>query len=305
MQEYELVRKKGDPEQESRALWEEIFTEDCEAFLDYYYRYKVPDAWVYLLLFEGEAAAMLHLNPYLVWCNGTVRKAYYIVGVATKTEHRHRGCMARLLRQAIADATEEGCPFLFLMPADPAIYTPFGFRYGYVHQDVRPCPQLAQVLTAAEYKSASICLIMGGVHFRIMPYETEDAEALSGFAMAALQNNYRTFCVRDGAYYERLKAQLNSEGGELYVIRLNKDKNGKKVGAEEQIDGHTVWIAEQPEQIVGYFRLETGETPAVSEAVVTKEAQRLFDRKGEHPAIMFLGLNGMEVQVPCYFPEIV
>lgn len=285
MKEYELVRKKGDPEQESRILWEEIFTEDCESFLDYYYGYKVPESWIYLLRYRGNAVAMLHLNPYSVRCNGTVRKSYYIVGVATKAEHRHRGCMARLLRQAAQDATEEGCPFLFLMPANPAIYTPFGFRYGYVHQEIRLCPQLRQALTDTEQKTESILLTLQGASFWIAPYRKADADILSRFAMRILQERYKTFCIRDGAYFERLKAQLNSEGGELYVIRLR--------GAENEAE------------VAGYFRLEAGETPAIPEAVVTKEAQPLFERKGEHPAIMFLGLNSEEVPMPCYFPEIV
>ncbi len=121
----------GDMQQRTRALWEEVFAEDTGRFLDYYYREKAPRSQIHAL-FEGNgrAVAMVQLNPYAVLYHGEKRQSYYIVGVATAREYRRRGCMAFLLRRALAQARAEGCPFVFLMPADPAIYEPFGFRYG-------------------------------------------------------------------------------------------------------------------------------------------------------------------------------
>ena len=37
--------------------------------------------------------------------------------------------MRKLLRQTLQDARDRQEPFSFLMPADPAYYEPFGYRY--------------------------------------------------------------------------------------------------------------------------------------------------------------------------------
>ena len=48
----------------SRALYEEVFVEDEEAFVDAYYRIKAADNQILAVLEEGRIIAMLHRNPY-------------------------------------------------------------------------------------------------------------------------------------------------------------------------------------------------------------------------------------------------
>lgn len=114
--------------EKSRALYEEMFPEDEEAFVDAYYRIKAAANRILVLEEQKEMLSMLHLNPYRFWLRGSLVDSSYIVAVATRPQYRHKGCMRRLLTKALKDLYQEKQPFAFLMPAKEAIYTPFGFR---------------------------------------------------------------------------------------------------------------------------------------------------------------------------------
>ena len=58
--------RKLEPQEhgKTRALYEEVFSEDSRSFVDYYYTEKTRDNQIYVVEEEGEIQAMLHLNPY-------------------------------------------------------------------------------------------------------------------------------------------------------------------------------------------------------------------------------------------------
>ncbi len=112
----------------SRALYEEMFPEDEESFVDAYYKIKGDANRILVWEEEGELRSMVHLNPYRFRMRGRLVESTYFVAVATRPQYRHQGCMRRLLTRALEDLYEERQPFAFLMPAKEAIYTPFGFR---------------------------------------------------------------------------------------------------------------------------------------------------------------------------------
>ena len=61
----EVIRYLPDEEKNrTRALWERIFVEDSERFLDYYYHIKTADNEILVLERDGEILSMLQLNPY-------------------------------------------------------------------------------------------------------------------------------------------------------------------------------------------------------------------------------------------------
>ena len=116
------------PEEQERTkdLYREIFPEDTEAFLDFYYR-KRPKR-ILAMEEDGEMIAMLHLNPFLLSFFGKEIKASYIYAVATKKEKRRQGIMGELLRYAFQLLKEEGEAFCILIPVAESIYSPYGFR---------------------------------------------------------------------------------------------------------------------------------------------------------------------------------
>lgn len=112
----------------SRALYDEVFVEDADAFSELYYQIKAEDNQILVAEDNGAIVSMLHRNPYTFRFRGTSIPAEYIVAVATKVTYRHQGLMRELLTKALRDMYADGRPFTFLMPADEAIYTPFDFR---------------------------------------------------------------------------------------------------------------------------------------------------------------------------------
>ena len=116
------------PEEQERTkdLYREIFPEDTEAFLDFYYR-KRPKR-ILAMEEDGEMIAMLHLNPFQLSFFGKEITASYIYAVATRKDKRKQGIMGELLSYSFQLLKEEGEAFCFLLPVMEQIYTPYGFR---------------------------------------------------------------------------------------------------------------------------------------------------------------------------------
>ena len=196
----------------TRSLWEEVFREDTKSFVDYYYTHK---AWRNICLVmkdEDDIVSMVHLTPYdmcIVRDHDNRDKnfweelsAFYIVGVATKELHRHKGYMTLLLENAFSYMRENGVSLAFLMPANPAIYEPFGFQYIYARTDYQFCPELITETENLELRRAT----------------HKDCQMLASYAMEQLSETYRFFLKRDPSYYDILLKELASENGGLYLI---------------------------------------------------------------------------------------
>ena len=287
-----IIKQKGDPSGESRHFWETVFTEDTKEFLDYYYSNKVPDANFYFLTDREEVVSMLHLNPYQIRWHGKKCTAYYIVAVATKEAYRHRGCMRALLQEAVRDAEAGQCPFLFLMPADPAIYEPFGFSYVYAHALYEPADkEIAQAIRTAVLQGSTQAVRTAVLQdnaqvneWYLRRYTEEDAEELAAYAERELASRYPVYCLHDPTYLNRLTKELKSENGDLILIR---DKSGR-------LSGYVCYTCEEEE--------------AYQEVILTGDAGQLFSLKERKPMIMAkmtCGEDISELKGACYFPEIV
>lgn len=189
-------REHGD----TRALYEEIFTEDEKAFVDYYYTEKTEDNQIYVVEEDGGIQAMLHLNPYTLKVNGMEKQANYIVAVATREAYRKRGYMGSLMRQALRDMYKEGQLFTFLMPASEAIYLPYDFRTVY-EQERRSCLEKSEEEQGGKEAADADCA------------------GLSEAAEKYLAAHYQVYARRDEAYYKRLLKELASDGSKLMIFR--------------------------------------------------------------------------------------
>lgn len=277
----------------ARTLWEQIFVEDTARFLDYYFSEKITDAGIHVLKDAGgQIVSMVHANPYAVMMHGMRRKAYYIVGVATAEPYRRRGCMAFLLHRAVRSAKQEGCPFVFLMPADAAIYTPFGFRY----EGRLPV-----------WKRSGNAAQAAGI--RISSYSASDAEALAAYAAKALAERYDTYCVHDTAYFERLSRELASQNGGISLLwRRDGGKEPKtesQKAGERQAEKRTTDGREPDPALCGYCCYACEGEEFLQEVVVDREAETLFVEKSREERILFLPLEKGCPFGRTYFPEIV
>ena len=121
-----LLLKTAEEQERTKKLYREIFPEDTEDFLDFYYK-KRPKR-ILAMEEDGEVIAMLHLNPFLLSFFGKEIMATYIYAVATRKDKRKQGIMGELLRYSFQLLEEEGEAFCFLLPVTEQIYTPYGFQ---------------------------------------------------------------------------------------------------------------------------------------------------------------------------------
>lgn len=121
-----LLLKTPEEQDRTKPLYREIFPEDTEEFLDFYYRERPKR--ILAMEEDGEIIAMLHLNPFLFSFFGKEITASYIYAVATKKEKRRQGIMGELLHYGFQLLKEEGEAFCVLIPVSESIYSPYGFR---------------------------------------------------------------------------------------------------------------------------------------------------------------------------------
>ena len=121
-----LLLKTPEEQDRTKPLYREIFPEDTEEFLDFYYRERPKR--ILAMEEDGEIITMLHLNPFLFSFFGKEITASYIYAVATKKEKRRQGIMGELLHYSFQLLKEEGEAFCVLIPVSESIYSPYGFR---------------------------------------------------------------------------------------------------------------------------------------------------------------------------------
>ncbi|MCH5281528.1 MAG: GNAT family N-acetyltransferase [Lachnospiraceae bacterium] len=229
--QYDTECVTGETVRSLRPLWEEVFYEDSPAFTDYYFQNKAAlnTAFFCRQKETGEIISMVHLTPYEVTLRRQTVPSFYIVGVATKKDHRHRGLMAHLLKEAFAYGKEMGCPFLFLMPADPAIYEPFGFSYIYSRPEYEVPDIMGQeevYITSFPLKEVSVLCLEEETSSNVL-------QAVSNFANTTLSSQYDYYLTRTPDYYRLLLKELKSQNGFIYLYKIDDKIEGYIFYAKE------------------------------------------------------------------------
>lgn len=228
-----------------RPIWEEVFAEDSKTFTDYYFENKAERNLVLIRKDGEQIAAMLHLTPYVT---GECRPVSYIVGVATKEAYRRRGLMRSLLEEALQFLWEEGHGFTFLMPANPAYYSPFDFAYIYDKKSYTINSQILPVHIldrAAEQEASFHLLVKDYGTLDIAVAKEQDYAEICTYVNQKLAKESDCFMLRTPLYYDTLKKELLAQNGNLFLIR----KDGKTAGVlaytkEEDKPGIQEWIGD-------------------------------------------------------------
>lgn len=232
----------------TRPLYEEVFSEDDKAFVDYYYEWKTRDNKIYVAEDEDGIHAMVHLNPFRMYVQGELHTLHYIVAVATQEEYRHRGLMRSLLALAEREMKAAGEQFTFLMPASEKIYAPFGYRYfcmqrrgilrtADLKEERQDVLRAAQLGDSSEKNSKVIKSVLGVARIEenardilraaeieehtdliCRPVLPQEYGALAAFVNRVLKDQYDIFVYRDAPYYERLCAEQRAQNGDVMVI---------------------------------------------------------------------------------------
>lgn len=230
---YRMECLTGEAVLSTRPLWEAVFSEDSPAFTAYYFEEKATHNTTFIYRQTGasseEIVSMVHLTPYEITINGKSFPTYYIVGVATRADLRHHGLMAALLEQAFSYARQKGAPFVFLMPANPKIYEPFGFSYLYSRSEYHVPDIITQHKVYINYFPVHGISIQC---FKKSASETQ-LQQLSDFATQTLPRQYDYYLTRTPAYYELLLKELASENGCIYTFTVNGSIEGYFLYANE------------------------------------------------------------------------
>lgn len=268
----------------TRTLYEEVFCEDSEAFVSYYYENKAPVNTAYVLETEqGEIVSMLHLTPYTVCVKSGDKwlrlPVCYVVGVATRRDYRRRGCMARLLEAAVQHCAHLQIPYLFLMPADSAIYEPFGFRFCYerpefyVNYKKEDLPEGMTVVDLKAEDNGILCNMQNEAEKKEENVKDcicgeKDTARLAEFANAWLYAHCDFFLQRSNEYYVNLIKELEAQRGGISVF---------------------MWKGE----IAGYYAYTGEEMPnmgcgkdCIQEAMFSDACRDLFVCSGLQPPIL-------------------
>lgn len=214
--------------EKTRALYELVFSEDEQSFVDYYYETRAKENQIYGAE-DGEGIhGMLHLNPCQVIWNGETLVIWYVVAVATEPDYRHKGLMRRLLTRALEDLRQQGSPFVFLMPASEAIYTPFGFRRAWDWQWEEEA-LLGRWPGGTGFWGSSV----KKEGWRKADREIlEDEEMLEGLAEGVnreLAAQFQLFSRRSPKYYRRLAKEQEASGGGLEFLFGERSAGEKEV----------------------------------------------------------------------------
>jgi predicted acetyltransferase len=259
---------KREEKDRTRPMWEAIFTEDSDEFLDYYYQVKNDENEIVTLEEDGKDVAMLHLNPYPMRIGRYVAMSHYIVAVATDPDYRHRGYMASLLKESMHQMYRRKEPFTFLMPASEAIYLPFDFRFIYDQKSVE-CA--GKSLKGWTYRNAT----------------ASDAKMLGQMATEILsKRDADQICVRtvrDEAYYRRQLLEQISENGGIRVMLH-----------ENSVAGFFLWGKEDSYEImeplvkadVSHEEFLSAAVYSLTEDETTKVVCRGVGEKESRPTIM-------------------
>lgn len=209
-----------------KKLWENNF-DDSDEYTDYYF----DDRWKESITFLYDDKSMLHLNPYNMELFGKKETVYYIVGVCTNKEDRHKGYMDFLLKNVFKKLYNEKATFVYLMPASERIYTPYGFRGMYSVTSFN-----AETKQESVYKTDIKCKIK-----RFKDLSESEKNELSQYASWKLRSCFRCFVERDMDYFFHKNKEMEACKGSVLVLMV-----------EEHIKGYAMYICEDEPEVIEF-----------------------------------------------------
>lgn len=224
-----LKRLKQSENLLTRPLWERVFEEDTQAFVEYYYTEKIKDNDIYVIETDGAIRSMLHLNPYVLHVGQREVVGRYIVGVATDILCRGQGYMTELLKKSMRDMYTAQLPFTFLMPADEKIYYPHHFRFIYAAEQW----EIELISEDKEKIHADLLLTNAmkasertGNKTELRKAEAVDCKRMAEFAEYLLLDTCQVYVKRDRRYYERLLEEQMSQKGGIMIAEEDDSVKG-------------------------------------------------------------------------------
>ncbi|MDD7449399.1 MAG: GNAT family N-acetyltransferase [Prevotellaceae bacterium] len=108
-----------------KRLWKRVFGDE-DAFIDLYFRERHDAEHTHLYKEGNEILAQLQRIPYPFLYRGFCFNMEYVSGVLTSPEHRNKGLMKRLMKEAHRKMYQTGVHIATLIPAEEWLYGYYG-----------------------------------------------------------------------------------------------------------------------------------------------------------------------------------
>ncbi|MBQ9097029.1 MAG: GNAT family N-acetyltransferase [Clostridia bacterium] len=113
-----------------KQLWSKSF-DDSDPYLSWYFDNVSSPENTVVCTTSGKVAASLQLIDYDVNIGDRIYKTYYIAGVCTDKEFRHKGYGTKIMKFAEEEAARRGKDFVFLYPMVVGFYEPIGYKFWF------------------------------------------------------------------------------------------------------------------------------------------------------------------------------
>lgn len=266
----------------ARKLWEEVFDEDTEQFLDYYECYVADHNLIFAEQEQGKIVSMVQLNPYRVHMGDQKADSYYIVAVATGEEYRHQGRMRRLLTEAMNYMYQKEIPFTFLMPASESIYLPFDFVTVY-HQSL--------------FTYGAEMDVQPDGSWHCVPCRRDQLQELAEWSDAFLQKHSDVVTVRTEDYYKRIWKEQESMNGQILLFYEKEQLRGYCfTGYEGSAESWEIAVTDEPQSSKSYGFEEESRHQAAANRRAMEALTRWFGERNQLPVRIcgFLPGSGIE-----------
>ena len=266
----------------ARKLWEEVFDEDTEQFLDYYECYVADHNLIFAEQEQGKIVSMVQLNPYRVHMGDQKADSYYIVAVATGEEYRHQGRMRRLLTEAMNHMYQKEIPFTFLMPASESIYLPFDFVTVY-HQSM--------------FTYGAEMDVQPDGSWHCVPCRRDQLQELAEWSDAFLQKHSDVVTVRTEDYYKRIWKEQESMNGQILLFYEKEQLRGYCfTGYEGSAESWEIAVTDEHQSSKSYVLGEESRRQAAANRRAMEALTRWFGERNQLPVRIcgFLPGSGIE-----------
>ena len=300
----------GEERNTTRSLWEEVFSEDSEKFLNYYYLWKAP--WnIGYVIGEEPYEAMMFRTPYELQIMDKKRSISYLVAVATRKEFRHKGYMTALLMEAFSQMYKEKNAFTFLMPANPAIYEPFDFSYVYEREvweldkewiqelegcwnkEKEPISELKAAGSEAEYlkqlkiwEEINRCSLTSLKQDYHQKEKEKILQEIADFANYWLLQKYQIYVCRTGEYYERQLEELMAQNGDIFIAKGKQGIEGIFLYAREEEDLSIQEVMEKREGLFSFLQKQEKKKPIIMARIIHAEEMLKLVKSKERRSLL-------------------
>jgi len=280
--EFEVIMIPSQYANTTRKFWKEVFPDVSEAFLDYYYAYRVKDNLIFAIQGD-EILSMLQLAPYsaamrrnpplpgvnrLPCMADVVRVDTNIISVAaTKEAYRKRGYMKRLLAGAFEYQRQMKIPFCMVSSEENSFFAQFGFHYIY---DKTQYELNTRIISHGMLQKAAEGAVVP-LHMPNLTLTVADKSGLltlAHFVNANLCKFYGLFNIRSAVYYEHFQKELCAYGGNLYQIMEHGRLKGYFAYLGDREDNIQEVVFENAAEIEQYFYVAKDKRPATMARIV-------------------------------------